>query len=600
MLSRRLVATRRCRLRPLRPPNIPSLQPPAPRFFTHNTQLLLIAQRAPPRPQLPFLAPPSYQAPNTFLGPNPQLARLLSTETRQYVVEQAWLMSKWTVICATFSILTLIIAYGYMLRLEEQRQPTPEEWRLLSKIALYSARQQQRAVEDGRAAVVDWAVVWSELRDLLARLEDPKCDGKGVVEQEGGSLSIPEAGKTGLDISGKSWPWCAGYYEVLMGCATAVEHLDGMVVDKTRGKVVPKECVVGPSNLDPRPTPNNLPAPKEEDCETVWPPPETYYMRILTTKGFTTKQKLDAALSHANWLEYKGLHDSAEEMYKWGVDIAMAALSISPDRVIDRTTYVLQQDGGEYATPNLLHAVTSLAIHRARTGDVLSALPILLSVLRTRRTSAVSPFPQPKELIHVGSEEPKTKVGLVWNKVKWIFVNAPFPPPPVSGDLSLIRQSESPTCEESELMMYIGEILFATSPAPEEGLGWTRRAVTTAEANLQSGAAAATALNKAEQQKCRQCLEAAVLNWEAMLIRMSEMELATSEREGERNAGWLEWSGWFGGDGGQKGRMLDKLHSDAIKQELERVQELKERIAREAFEVEMKKSVHYPSKLWIG
>lgn len=598
MLSRRLVSTRRFRLRPLRPPNAVFLQANGPRLFTHNTQLLLVAQRTLPRPQLPFLASSSYQAPNTFLCPNPQLARLLSTETKQYVVEQAWLMSKWTIICATFSLLTLIIAYGYMLRREEQRQPTPEEWRLLSKIALYSARQKQRAVDEGRAAVVDWAAVWSDLSDLLARLEDPGCDGKGVVQQEGGDLSITGAGKAGLDISTKSWPWRAGYYEVLMGCATAVEHLDGMVVDKTRGKVVPKECVVGPSNPDPRPTPNNVPAPKEENCATVWPAPETYYMRILTTKGFTTDQKLDAALSYANWLEYKRLHESAEEAYKWGVDIAMEALSTSPDHVIDRNTYVLQPDGTKDTTPNLLRAVTSLAIHRARTGNVSSALSILLSVLRTRRTAPVSQFPQPNEITHTVSKEPETKFSLAWDKVKWIFVNAPFPPPPTSGDLPLIRQSETPTCEESELMVYIGEILFATLPDPEDGLGWTRKAVTVAEANLQSGGTLAS--SKAERQKCQKCLEAAVSNWEAMLTQVSETERTTSEREGGRNASWLEWTGWFGRGGGQKGKTLDELHRDVIKQELERVQEYKEKIAREAFEVEMRKTMHYPSKLWIG
>ncbi|KAK5112422.1 hypothetical protein LTR85_011531 [Meristemomyces frigidus] len=605
MLSRRLAAARIPLARPLRPPNVALQQPPQPRLFTQKTQLLLIAHRA-TRPQLPYLSQPAFRVQNGgFLGPNPQLARLLSTENRRYVSEQMYLAAKWTVIIWTFLILGSIAYVGYSIEVEERRQPTPDEWRFWTRWNLRAARAALRAGEEGgsTAGFVDWAAVGSALRKCLMRLEDTTAEGKGLVEQVEGGLLIPGAGKAGLDSSGKSWPWRAGYYEVVMGCAAAAEHLDGMVVDKTRGLVFPKEVVIGPSNPDPRPVPPYMAAaPKEEDCGRPFDPPETYYMRVLTSKGFTTKQKLDAALAYANWLEFKGLDDSAEEMYKWGVDIAKTGLSIitNPEDVLDSKTSVLKSDAAADATPNLLRATTSLAIHHARIGNVSAALSILLSILRARISAPVSPFPQSPQTARPAQDEAKTDIDAALSFFQKVFRPPQYPPPPPSGDLPMVRLSERPSCEESELMLYIGEILFASSPSSSEGLGWTRQAVTVAEANLQSGILATD--GQEEAAKCKQCLTIGVANWETMLRRLSSQQKRSAAREGGRDAGFLEWRGWFGLDGGKKGKTLDEVHGGVVEEELRQVEKLKERIVREGIGEQMARAtgVQGGTGVWLG
>lgn len=433
---------------------------------------------------------------------------------------------------------------------------------------------------------MDWARVGSSLRNCLTRLEDMSKDGKGLIDPaDGEEILIPDVGKAGFDISAKSYEWRTGYFEVIMGCATAAEHLDGMIVDKTRGMVVPKDVMIGPSNPDPRPAPSYMgPAPREENCEEPFEKPETFYMRILTGQGFTTKQRMDAAFGYANWLEYKGLNDSATEMYRWSVDIAKGALAVPAEAIIDDKTAVINADGSKEVTSNLLRATTNLAIHHARTGDLSSALPILLSVLRARREAAVSPFP-PGQTSHADSSQgSQTDIGAATSFVRKLFTGPKFPPPPMSGDNPIIRSSEKPTCDESELMLYIGEILFATAPESKDGVAWTRQGVTIAEANLTPKSRNRDDADDAN--KCRQCLLAGVENWETMLRRLSSSQAAVQDREGGRSAGWLEFGGWFGGSS-QKGKTLGEVGSGVLDAELKQVERLKARIVREGIGEEM-------------
>ncbi|KAK3111046.1 hypothetical protein LTR53_014076 [Teratosphaeriaceae sp. CCFEE 6253] len=557
--------------RPLRPPKLVTRKVPRPRLFTQNTQLLLLAQRATSRPQLPYLAQPIPRINGGLLGPNPHLARLLSTENRQYLGEQVYLATKWTVVLWVFAGLGSIAYMGYDVEREERVRPTPSEWTFLQRWGLRNARAHMGAGEEAQGAV-NWPAAGT-------RLEESIREAEGTAQAEEGRVLIDGAGRVGLDVSGKSWPWRAGYHEVVMGCAAASEHLDGFVRDKTRGLAFPQEVVIGPSNPDPRPLPAYMhTAPKEEDCVRAFEPPETYYMRVLTGKGFTTSQTLDAALAYANWLEFKGQHDSAEEVYRRGLDIATSGLPDTTlgEQVIDAKSGVLKVTGSATdASPNLLRATTALAIHQARTGNVSSALPILLSVLRARRTAPVDWSTQP--VSRPAQEPTKTDIATASNFLQNLFQSPQFPAPPPSGDLPLIRQSDKPTCDESELMLYIGEILFATSPSSSEGLGWTRQAVTIAEANLQ-----ADATEVAERIKCKACLTTGVGNWENMLQRLSEQQGSIASREGGRvpAAGALEWRGWFGGDGGQKGKTLDELQVGLFEEELRQVERLKARIVR--------------------
>ena len=448
---------------------------------------------------------------------------------------------------------------------------------------------------------IDWARVGSYYRDILKRLEDTSSeDGRGLQDSAGAgeAILVPDLGKAGFDISGKSYEWRTGYFEVIMGCAAAAEHLDGLILDKSRRLVFSKEYMIGPSNPDPRPVSASMKAaPLEENCEPPFAPPEVYYMRVLTGKGFTTRQKLDAALGYANWLEFKKLDETAEEMYKWGVDIAKAALPVPADAVVDARTNVVSADGSKEATPNLLRSITALAIYHARTGNLSSALPMLLSVLRARRVAPVSGFPLPKDDDPSG---PSTDIGVAIEFIRKLFRPPAYPPPPPSGDDPLERPNEKPTCEESELMLYIGEILFATSPQSAEGLGWTRQAVAIAEANLHRPKAMRG--DAIEEKKCKECLLTGVGNWETMLRRLSSEQVATSIREGRRDAGLLEWRGWFGrGDGGVKGKTLDELSNGLLEEELEQVKRMKDQIAREGIAEELvnTKGAHVGGT-WIG
>lgn len=494
---------------------------------------------------------------------------------------------------------------GFLIELEERRQPTPDEWRFWTRWNLRTARAALQAGGDGgaTAGLVDWAAVGSSMRKCLRRLEDTSAEGAGLVEQVEGGLLIPGAGKAGFDISAKSWPWRAEYFEVIMGCAAAAEHLDDMVVDKTRGLVFPKEVVIGPSNPDPRPIPPYMAAaPKEEDCGRPFDPPETYYLRVLTSKGFTTKQRLDAALAYANWLEFKGLDDSAEEMYKWGVDVAKAGLTtaVNADDVVDSKTSVLKADAAKDASPILLRATTSLAIHHARAGNVSAALPILLSVLRARRSAPVSPDALVPQTTQHAQDEPKTDIAATLSLFRKVFSPPQYPPPPPSGDLPFVRPTDKPMCDESELMLYIGEILFATSPSSMEGVGWTRQAVTVAEAYTQPGTLATD--GQEDLAKCKQCFATGVANWETMLRRLASQQSRSAGREGGSDAGFFEWRGWFGRDGGAKGKTIDELHGGVVEEELKQVERLKEKLVKEGINEEMAKAKNMQAGtgIWIG
>ncbi|GIZ38081.1 hypothetical protein CKM354_000150700 [Cercospora kikuchii] len=554
MLSQRTLSTRIPSLRPLRPP---STSKRTQRPFTRLT---------PPRPQLPYLAQ-THQRP--LNGPSGQLARLLSSSNRSFVKQQFYLAAKWTVLGWTFLVLGGIAYFGVNIEMDERTNPTPSEWRWQTRQLLRAVRvfsDEEQALRSG-TGIVDWAQVGTTALKLLARLEDGNHEAKGLHETLGddeGEILIPGVGKAGYDISEKSWPWKAGYVEALMLCAKAAEHLDGMVLDRTRNLVFPKDVVIGPSNPDPRPTPPYMKAaPREEDCVRPYPAPETFYMKIITGKGFTTGQQLEAALGFANWLEFQGTNEAATEMYRWAVDIAKAGLKaeIGQADVLDEKTYVLKESATADVTPNILKATTALASHHARTGHLDQALPILLSVLRARRTAPVSPFP------------PSPTTGAS-NSSLWslIFVPPKFPDPPQSGDIPVVRPTPQPTCAESELMLYIGEILFAGSNSnTEEGLSWTKQAVTVADGQLSNKEFVElnTVEAEIEKKKCKECLLTGVGNWELMVQRLLEQ----SEQATTRPSSWKFWQ--------SRGTSASSIRKEELVNDQARIDSLKDRIIRE-------------------
>lgn len=439
--------------------------------------------------------------------------------------------------------------------------------------------------------IVNWARVANEFRRCVQALEDTEKDGRGLVrlpvEGDGGE-EVAGVAKASWDATAKSEAWRAGYFEAVMGCARASEHLADMVRDKTRGLVFPREVMIGPSNPDPRPVPPNMEAaPLEENCDRPFAPPEWWYDRILSSKGFTTRQKLDAALACANWLEIKGLGDAAEGLYRQGVDIAASALP-NPDEVIDTTTGVIKEQAIGRASPNLLRASTAFATYQARTGQVSNALPVFLSVLRARRFATVNPSAAQQEAPK-RHEAASTDIEAVVHFFGSIIRSSEYPLPKTSGDEPLVRSSATQAdCAEAELMMYVGEILFATSTSkPDEGVGWTKQAVDMSERRLRE-----QGVGKEEMKQCKACLETSMSNWSTMAKRLAKQEQELNTREGDAAQGWR---GWFGGS-----KTPEKVESTYWKEEAERVEARRVELVREGITERLIANSGVPGSVWIG
>ncbi|KAI9716124.1 MAG: hypothetical protein M1812_005552 [Candelaria pacifica] len=419
------------------------------------------------------------------------------------------------------------MAFGIQHERLERQFPTPEEWTWTSRTGYRSARFNEDPEANG-TGLTDWANIGNGYRQLIQRLEDPAKDGSGLSEQEEGGTFVAGVGKTGADLENKSYAWKEGYFEILMGAARAAEHLDGWVKDETRNTAFPLEVVIGPSNPNPKPVPPGAMAPPlEENCSPAFEAPETYYMKILTARGFPTRNRLRAAHAYADWLDFKGLPASAEEMYRWGIDIANSgAHSNLP--LVDSSTGVIRADATDISS-NLLQATTSLAVHYARNSNVSSALPIFVSILRARR-SLPTVSPSALKCKDVEDEAPPSTVSAILSLLGSLITPPSYPPPPPSGDEPPFRTS-SELCEEAGVMIYIGEVLFA-SASYNEGLSWTREAVDLAEERF-----ADTNTDEGGRARCQECLDAGLGNWKRMVVNLANNE--RKEQEG-RKPGWFE------------------------------------------------------------
>lgn len=386
------------------------------------------------------------------------------------------------------------------------------------------------------APMVDYVQIGGLAKNLIQRLEDESIDGAGLKDLVDG-LWI-DGVKSAYDITSKSEPWRRGYYTTLMMAAKAAEQTFGYLLDKKSGYVFPGNQVKGPSNPFPKPIPHGSPsAPHEKDCEIFMDPPETFYLKILTTKGFTSKQKMDAALDYASWLDFKGMIDASGAMYAWALQLATE--NTPPDELpIDRETHVLLENGRPPST-NMLTSLTTLAVHKARCGDVSSALPILISILRARRS-----LPNPVSKVHGSLTE---ELAADEAKASWTFagfmsgINSiihefPYPPPPDDGESPPVRDAKE-ICEEAGLNVYIGEILYASKAAAssrEAGLDWTREAVDIAEEQLHKVTNEGGDNDAAK--KCKECLSTGLENWAQMVARLAKEE---KEKQDKSKSSWL-------------------------------------------------------------
>ncbi|KAL7621155.1 hypothetical protein AAE478_008472 [Parahypoxylon ruwenzoriense] len=570
-----------CRLLVLRPSKSPSTA----RLFTRNTN---VASRV--RPQIPFLSVP--------LARNHQF-RYLTTERKRWLAYEVYLGVKYTIYI--WAIIGISIAGYWSIQQEwlERRYPTPHEWGFLTRLRFRLARW---APDRTDLEQIDWVLTGNYVKNVVERLEDASIEGAGLQDLTDGGVWIDGVGKSGYDVTAKTEPWRRGYYESLMLCAKAAEHLDDQVVDKTRHVVFPANQVMGPSNPNPQPIPAGSPsAPREEDCERAFEPPETYYIRILTTRGFSSKQKLDAALEYGSWLDFKGLPDASEKIYEWALSLATENL-LPAAPLYDPQSYVLLDDAHQ-PSENLLKTLTALATHKARSGDVSSALPILISVLRARRSL---PQSQPKSTRPASDESEET------HSSPWTFRNIistarrlvsppPYPPPPDDGEAPPIRDAGE-LCEEAGLHLYIGEILYSShtkgsgSPSErEDGLAWTREAVDLAEEQLHrlarsDNTTTAATNNKSSRDSddfaakkiCRECLVSGLDNWQRMVARLAREEREHETEKQQQNASGAG-SSWWGVSLWGEGKSADATaggrwtaEENVVRERMRRAQELLE------------------------
>lgn len=500
------------------------------------------------RPQLPFLSTPT----------RPHQFRYLTTERKAWIRHEVRVGIQYTLyIWMGFAA---IIAIDFALNEErlERDTPTPHEWSMRTRYFLRWAHE----VRDSIDGPTDWVKVARLLKRVIKRLEQDDVDGKGL--QDASSSVVPGA----KDISHMAEPWRRGYYETLMAYAKAAEHVNGWVRDRTRGLVFPPDMMVGPSNPYPEPIPFGAPsAPKEEDCEVVFPPPEEIYMRIIHTQGLSNRQRLDVHLAYGNWLEFKGLDSDASRIYDEAVHMATSETTVA---YLDARTGILDDKAG-LPSANLLRALTARATFQARR-DPSSALPVLISLLRARRSlpKASTPVQLPAT---EGRESSSGSIAHVVALVRNFLAEPPYPPPPPDGREPPVRDAKE-LCEEAALQLYIGEILCAADIGkdgePDQGLAWMREAVDVAETQLRRlvsyGGRAATL--HAATSTCRQCLSASLQSWHDttafLALREREAKEAKAHEATHAEEATVLSSAWKALWGSSGGGASDGAHDQAL------------------------------------
>ncbi|KAL2106705.1 hypothetical protein VUR80DRAFT_6324 [Thermomyces stellatus] len=513
------------------------------RIFAHNIYT------PSSRPHPPFLSIPS-KKPRT---------RGLSTDTKQWLKHEARLVARYSFGIWGAFFCVVVMYWSINQEILERQFPTPHEWSFSTRVCFRNASEVPHRKDATR---INWVEVITVGLNAIKRLEDPEIDGAGVEELVEGSVYVDGVGRLGYDVSKKSENWRRGYYQTLMLVARAAEQLDGWMRDRTRDFVFPPDMVVGPSNPNPKPIPSHIRgAPKEEDCEVAYEPAENFYLRILTTKGFTSRQKMDAALAYAAFLDFKKLPDAAESMYKWALSLATEDQPETSVPLYDPKTFTLNEKAGK-PSANLLTALTAFATHKASAGDVSIALPIFISVLKARRTLPNHPPPPP----------PAGPRKSLFESIVAFVQQPPYPPPPDDGTTPPWRSPQE-LCEEAGLSLYIGEILFATH-GKEEGVAWTREAVDAAEEQLRGLADGNDA--DAARKTCKECLSTGLSNWSAMAARLAREE-AEKKAKGEGGSGFGLWSSRPKEDAG--GRW--EAEEGVVRERIRRTRELLEEVKRE-------------------
>ncbi|KAI9750474.1 MAG: hypothetical protein M1815_001749 [Lichina confinis] len=444
--------------------------------------------------------------------------RSMTAERKAFVIKQLKVSGKFLIY--SYIIGGIILATVYVINEEvlERAYPTPAGWTYFTRSGYRNAKGREEP-EAFAGGVVDWVATANRFKKVVRRLEDPRIDGEGLKEQARGAQGPERLTQTGYDITDKSDPWRRGYYEALMGAAKGAENLDGFLRDDTRGIVFPPDVVVGPSNSNPRPVPPRAQsAPLEENCSPAFDSPHHYYHKILTTEGFTRREIVQAALAYGDWLHSKHvLAQAAKAAHRRAVSVAVSSLE-QPHAVVDGDTCAIKSDA-PVVTPNVLLATQATGIYYAQISALDESLPILVSVLRARRSLPAPPPPEQQPEQAPAKKDPDSIVAWAKSAVLSLLYHPPFPPRGPSGDEQAVRTKAS-ICEEAGVMANIGEILYVSS-SPTDGLSWTRQAVDVAEDMYR-----ASETDEEASRSCKQCLEVAMDNWVSMVTTLANKDRA--------------------------------------------------------------------------
>ena len=438
------------------------------------------------------------------------------------------------------------MVFGVQQEWLERQYPTPPEWSYVSRQRLRFYNHVMTHKDDPDY-VTDWVMMGVSHQILLDRLHDPKLDGADIEEPSKLPVSIWGRERAGYDISKKSEPWRRAYYNATTNIAHAAEHLDDWILDEKRNIAFPKALVIGPSNPNPKPIPpGSASAPKEEDCnDRLFPSPDLFYTRILTTEGFSPKQKVDAAIAYGTWLDFKKKPEAAREVYYGALDIATDYYRTP---IFDRDTGFLKANAG-LPSANLLAIVTAIATHHAAQQNLNTALPMFLSILRARKSLPELPEAERNPI----PLEPETGARRILSMVQMLFSPPPHPPAPEDGTAPPFRTNEE-RCKDAGIMTNIGEILYASTTSAankNDGLAWTREAVDIAEEevrkfSVRDGDKVLGFIPVVEDQTkktCKRCMEVGLSNWAKMVSGLAKEEREAKKAAPAKTGGWLGFGG---------------------------------------------------------
>ena len=528
-----------------------------PSDISKNGQLQYIYQ-AGCRPRLPFPSIPvrfrissiqlqrRQQQTSTRSRWRPQLTKLRSghghnvklftAERKQFLVSQLWLGSKIAALGYVVIILLLIASTNYYLEIAEYRHPSPSEWSLWTRLLFRLAR----AAEDDRSAglaAINWVDVWHWNNRALRRLENADgFDGRNVCKVTEGGLAQYGNGsnQTGLDISKKSEYWRHGYYDVLMSMARAAEHIEGWVIDRTQNICFPPEYVIpderqvshGPETGSSACLPKAVPPEKGKpplaaNCDIIACSPHVIYSKILTTKGLSSSQQIDAAIALAMWFEFKGKFDAAKDVYLQAINTASPGFSKSTSRSSTDDYMRLIRPGGDMPTKNIIKLSTAYAVHLASCGQELeAALSMLISILSIRRRAHLdqSASNGDTSLDHSTARLNSYFTEKPISTFASIFRSQRYPSTPLSGE-EIFTREHTADCDDAAIMLHIGEILFATRAQIKIGMRWTSEGIQLAESRWR-----ASSNDFRTKERCKNCLKIGLDNWKAMFSTIIDTE----------------------------------------------------------------------------